>query len=130
MSEFPKKRMIGFCSSCGEVVIDLTKDGRKASAKFKENYKEHIIELSNKTIMRVGVCDKCKIELVSGKNPLKIAKKIIKNHIDYWTGHRKEAPRSFEEIKVVHPNTNLRQFLRKKEKVNQDRELTKMLNVK
>jgi hypothetical protein len=128
MNDFPKNQMLGYCSACGVKVIEVKKDGKKASAKFMTNFKEQIIELSNKTIMRVGVCDKCKEKMVSGKDPLEVAQKIIDNHIEYWKNHKREAPRGYEDLKATHPNTDLRQFLRRREKAMQEKELNKLVN--
>lgn len=113
----PKDKMLGYCSSCGAKIIEAKKVGlRKASLRKLLNYKEHIVELSNGTIMRVAVCDKCKTELVAGKSQ-EIADKIIDNHIKYWdkVAVKKEIPNDYKTITVVNSNTDLGTFLKKQE---------------
>jgi hypothetical protein len=129
MSDFPKNQMLGFCSSCGKSIIDLKKKGKKASAKFTEDYREHIIELSNFTIMRIAVCAECKEYLVSGAEVIKMAQKIVDNHILYWKNHKKGAPKNYDKIKVVNPNTTPRDFMRKKEKKRREEEVVKFLTI-
>ena len=59
------------------------------------------------------------------------ADKIIENHIDFWKkSSKKDAPKKFENIEVVNPNTTLRDFIRKKEKIKREEELNKQLNQK
>lgn len=106
--------MLGFCSACGAKIIDIKKKGGKASLRKLENYKEHIVELSNGTIMRVAVCDNCKIELVAGK-ALDTAKTILSNHKDYWENNRKKKDiTDYAGLKIINPNTDLGTFLKKR----------------
>lgn len=115
------ERMIGFCSACGAEVIDLKKDKR---ARFLPNYRDHLVELDNNSMMRVAVCEKCKIELASGKSK-KTADKILENHKTYWNNHK--APQGFEKFKIVDSNTSKSKFFRKREKRQQEEELNKLI---
>lgn len=130
---FPKDEMLGFCSSCGVKIISL---GR--TPKFLENYKEHYISLSNGTLMKIGVCDMCRVELVSGDS-MKMAKKILKNHKEYWRNRTKKVkftngrilrdiPRFFEKLEVGHPNTNPRDFVRLLEKKRREKQELKAMS--
>lgn len=100
--------MTGLCSSCGVSILDLS--GIKS--KKLENYHEHLIKLSNNTLMRVGVCSDCKIELVSG-NSASTAEQIIENHKHYWR-KAKKAPKEFESITCTDSNTTPQKFLQEK----------------
>jgi len=120
--------MLGKCSACGTQVIEIKKENGKVKAKYLSNYKEHIIELSNHSIMRVAVCDKCKVELVAGKSK-EIAVKIVDNHIDFWGKNKKTAPKEFASLTCVNSNTTLQDFTRKIEKIKQEAELNKQLNL-
>lgn len=118
---FPKDEMLGFCSACGERIITLGKKPR-----FLDNYREHFIELSNKTIMKVGVCADCRVSLVAGDAKGK-ADLILANHKEYWANRTKKTkkttgrttkmiPRFFEDLTVENPNTTPRDFRRALEK--------------
>ena len=110
----PKNKMLGYCSACGEKIIEAKMQGkRKASLRKLPNYKEHIIELSNGTIMRIAICDKCKVELVAGKSQ-KTAEKILDNHIAYWST-AKSKPTDYKNLSVVNSNTDLGTFIKKVE---------------
>ena len=99
--------MIGWCSSCGVQVMDLTKKGAK---RFLPNYKEHYVELSDHTLMRIGICEDCRANLTSGPDVLKTAAKILKNHKTYWkfVGLGKK----YQDLKVEDPNTDEGKFRR------------------
>lgn len=123
---FPKDEMLGFCSSCGVKIISL---GR--TPKFLKNYKEHYISLSNGTLIKVGVCDICRVELVSGDSK-KMAKKILENHKEYWRNRMKKTkrniPKFFEKLDVNHPNTNPRDFIRLLEKKRREKKELKAMS--
>lgn len=117
--------------------MDLTKRGRD---KLLPNYADHIIELSNGTIMRVGVCSDCKLLLVSGDQVQVTADNILQNHIEYWDSlneddsevavlqsdktpvkmgvsedlGQKTIPNDYQDFTVVDPNTDEISFLNKK----------------
>jgi hypothetical protein len=120
---FPKDEMLGFCSSCGTKIIQL---GKKP--KFLENYKEHFISLSNQTLMRIGVCDVCKVQLVAG-DAKGIAKKILDNHKEYWSNHKVKTekkhigdrPKFYNRLTIENPNTSPKDFFRKLEKDARER---------
>lgn len=103
--------MIGWCSSCGVQVMDLTKKGAK---RFLPNYREHYVELSDRTLMRVGVCEDCRSSLTSGPNVAKTADKILKNHKTYWkfNGRRESA---YKDLKIEDPNTDELKFRRNRQ---------------
>lgn len=126
---FPKDEMLGFCSSCGVKIISL---GR--TPKFLENFKEHYISLSNGTLMKVGVCDVCRVELVSG-DAKKMAEKILENHKEYWKNRTKQVkfatrdiPKFFLKLEVKNPNTNPVDFIRKKEKDKREKQELKAMS--
>ena len=121
--------MLGYCSACGAKIIEITIEKGKKKARFLDNYKEHIIELSNNTIMRVAVCDKCKVELVAGKSK-KTANKIVENHIAYWDNKPLNSPMDYQKIICINSNTTEMDFLRKKEKQAQEIEIAKKLSIK
>lgn len=120
--------MIGYCSACGASVIVFDKTKKKASAKFAPDFREHYIELSNKTLMRIGLCADCKVYMVSGADIDKKAKDIIKNHIAFWKENSKDAPDNFSKLTVVNPNTNPDLFIRKMDKEAKKKEETVALN--
>ena len=62
-----------------------------------------------------GICEKCKIDVVS-KDAKKVAKKIIDRHIEYWKKNKKNRPSDFETLECVNPNTTPEDFMRQKEK--------------
>jgi len=108
--------MTGTCSSCGKEILV------KVNGKFRKSlaYREHFLELSNGTIMRVGVCEDCKIKLVTGDKVDETAEKILDNHKIYWKEHSDTAPAKYDEITVTNPNTTPSQFIRSR---NIDRHL-------
>jgi len=120
------EKMIGRCSHCGVNIIELKQTKKK---RITSDYCEHLLELSNKTLMRVAVCPNCKVLLVSGDKVLKTADKIIKNHIDYWNHHQRQAPGDYKELYVVDPNTSKSKFFRKREKAIQEEEIKKLIKI-
>ena len=104
--------MVGYCSSCGAQIIDLTKQGKD---RFLPNFTQHTIELSNGTLMAVGVCSDCKVKLVGGKNVQATADTIVGNHKIYWAvqdeGMR---PKDFVTITATDPNTSYEKWYNKK----------------
>ena len=106
------KTMVGYCSCCGIEIMDLSVKGK---AKLLPNFCENELELSNGTIMPVGVCSSCKAKLVSGKATQKTADAILANHKTYWFGKKeKERPQNFENLTVVDPNTDFIKWKQKK----------------
>lgn len=93
--------------------MDLTKRGQ---SRLLSNYRDHIVELSNGTLMRVGVCQNCKELLVSGKIVKKTADNILKRHKDYWATDE-HAPRGFEDFEIIDPNTDEEKFAKKRKGV-------------
>jgi hypothetical protein len=128
-SRFPEKQMLGFCSACGEQVIEIKRIGRKVKAKFLPNYYEHYIELSNKTLMRIALCDKCKEYMVSGKNPKEKAQSIVNNHITYWNNNskKKDKPKNFKNLTATNPNLSVRDFIRSREKEKQEQDMSNII---
>jgi len=105
------KTVVGYCTSCGVEIIDLS----LKKPKLLKNYAEHEIELSNETIMPVGVCADCKLKLISGNEVQKIADKILSNHKTYWSGKNgKERPKDWDKLTVTDPNTSYEKWYKKK----------------
>lgn len=100
--------MAGHCPSCGADIYTIV-NGR---TKKLPTYSEHILKLSNWTLMRVGVCADCKTELVAGKSML-TAKKIVANHKLYWR-KAKKAPKNFENLDCMDSNSNPKKFLKER----------------
>jgi hypothetical protein len=82
--------------------MDFNKRGHD---RIMTNYRDHIVGLSNGTIMRVGVCENCKELLVSGEDVLKTAKNILKKQKKYWDSDD-HAPIGYESFEITDPNTN------------------------
>ena len=77
-------------------------------------YMKRIIEINDKHLMRVAVCDKCRIKLISGSKVQETADNILENHKKHWRKEKKGAPQGFKDFKVSDPNTNHQKHLRKK----------------
>lgn len=77
------------------------------------NYRDHIIELSNGTLMRVGVCQNCKELLVAGKKVKATADNILKRHKDYWNTDE-HAPKGYKLFSITDPNTDEDKFMVKR----------------
>ena len=113
------KTMIGYCSSCGDQVLDLS--GPRPV--MLPNFREHTIMLSDWSMMRVGVCDVCKEKLISGQNIGKTADKILKNHKTYWRG-KQSGPIGFEDMTVADPDTDTTKYRRDRAmKIHKDKKL-------
>jgi len=102
--------MLGKCSNCKTQIMDLELRGRK---RLLDNYRDHIVELSNGTLMRVGVCVNCKILLVAGAKVKETADNILKNHKDYWENDQ-YAPKGFKDFIIVDPNSTEDKFMKKR----------------
>jgi len=74
------KTTSGYCCVCGDEVVEKVKE----KVRLKENYRQHIIKLSNWTLMRIGVCDKCHAKLTSGNKVQETADTALANHKTYW----------------------------------------------
>jgi len=103
--------MIGKCSNCDTQVMDLNRRGQD---RFLSNYRDHIVELSNNTLMRVGVCQNCKALLEDEKTAQEVADNILKKHKDYWNNDE-YAPIGFEDFTIIDQNTNEDKFAKKRE---------------
>ena len=102
--------MLGKCSNCKTQIMDLELRGRK---RLLDNYRDHIVELSNGTLMRVGVCVNCKALLVAGLKVKDTADNILKNHKDYWEKDS-HAPDGFKSLIITDSNTSEDKFMKKK----------------
>jgi len=102
--------MLGICSNCGTQIMDLNQRGQD---RLLTNYRDHIVELSNGTLMRVGVCVNCKELLVAGKKVKETADKIMEKHKEYWRNDE-HAPRGFEDFSITDPNTDEDKFRKKR----------------
>ena len=104
------KTMAGFCCVCGDHIFE------KVNGKYKkkDTYRDHILKLSNGTLMRIGVCDKDHAKLTSGNKVQATAKTVIDNHKIFWDNSPKWAPKNHQTITVTDPNTNLSKFKREK----------------
>lgn len=105
------KTMAGYCSSCGTVIMDLTK--KRPSERLLPNHRQHTIELSN-GFLTVGVCDACKVELVSGES-LTVANTILDNHKIYWK-ERNVSDDRLKHITVVNPNSSYFEYRLQKQR--------------
>lgn len=114
------KTMVGFCSSCGANIIDLT--GEKP--KKLPNFREHLIQLSDWSLMRVGVCDICKEKLTNGKDRQKIADAVLNNHKTYWK-NTVNKPKGKDALTVLNPDTTDEDFKRERVlKMHRDKKLS------
>ena len=104
-----KETLVGVCTACGTEIMDLTI--KKKKQRRLENYREHIVELSNNTLMRVAICEKCKVKLVSGKDVQATADLILENHKFYWDLKKQKW---HKELKIEDPNTSKEKYLSKK----------------
>jgi hypothetical protein len=95
--------------------MDLT---RKGQERFLVNYRDHVLEISNGTLMRVGVCQNCKELLVAGKKVKKTAEDILENCKAFWRGSDEYAPHGFEMFEVIDPNTDEDKFALKRKNKN------------
>ena len=101
----------GRCTSCNDIIINYNAKTKKEKLEF---YREHVIEISGKHLMRVAVCIKCKEDLISGDNVKETANKILQNHKAYWHALESGKPKGFEKFKVSDPNSSLSKHLRNK----------------
>lgn len=103
--------------------MDLSLRGPK---RLLTNYRDHWVELSNGTIMRVGVCVNCKESLVSGEKVREVADGILKKHKEYWADDPR-SPESLQNVSIVDANGNEKSFLEKKrrEQVTETEKLQK-----
>lgn len=102
------KTMSGFCCVCGDEIVVKVK-GRN---KLGENFRHHIIKLSNNTLMRIGVCDKCHAKLTSGNKVQETSDTALANHKTYWANNPKWSPNDYQNLTVTDPNSNLSKFKR------------------
>ena len=90
--------------------MDLELRGQK---RLLTNYRDHIVELSNGTLMRVGVCVNCKALLVAGLKVKETADNILKNHKAYWDGDR-YAPKGYKSPIIIDPNSTENKYMQKR----------------
>lgn len=102
--------MLGKCSNCKTQIMDLELRGQK---RLLTNYRDHIVELSNGTLMRVGVCVNCKALLVAGLKVKETADNILKNHKAYWEGDQ-YAPKGYKSLIIIDPNSTEAKFMQKR----------------
>lgn len=113
------KTMSGYCCSCGTVIMDLTK--KRPSERLLPNHRQHTIELSN-GYLTVGVCEPCKVELVSGKAK-KVADTILENHKIYVRNREGVNAERFEKVTVVNPNSSYFEYRLQRDKARQDHKI-------
>ena len=77
MAKIIEKLRLGYCSGCDKKILDFTKKDPK-ERKLPE-YREHIFELNDDSLMKVAVCDICDKEMDS-----KLADNIMKRHYKTW----------------------------------------------
>ena len=120
--------MTGYCTACGVEIMDLSEKGK---ARLLESYASHIVELSDGTLMQVGVCADCKLKLVSGENVKKTADKILDNHKTYWSGQDdKKRPIDYDKMTVTDPNTSPEKHFKKKAIKEHEEKITRLTNLK
>lgn len=102
---------IGYCALCQEVKIMHFDE--KNRLVLSPNYREHFLELSNGTLMRVCVDEECKTRLIGGSEVMKNANIILENHKAFWA---RESPESIDaqDLEVIDPNTDEEKYRRKK----------------
>lgn len=93
---------IGHCVNCDKSIIGDKKLPKKERLK---EYRETILELSNGTIMRVAICQKCLKKLNQ-----KMAEKIIVRHNEYW----KREDKKFKDLDLIKFNVNEKKFIKDK----------------
>ncbi len=137
--------MIGKCTSCNKAIMTLkslkslkalkalkAKEVKEANKNNKwlklDIYREHTLELSNNTLMRVAVCIDCKVKLVSSNLVKNIGNTILKKHKEYWK-NQKDKPKGFEKFTVVDYNTNFSKF-RQKQQIRKHEQHLERLKVK
>jgi hypothetical protein len=111
---------IGFCTNCDTQIFDPSQKGH---VRFLPEYNEHVIELSNESLMRVGVCSKCKDTLVRGNQDAEdMASNILERHKLWWGNHLPaedpRKPKFHHALAVVDTNSNPAK-LRKRIKENE-----------
>lgn len=111
------QNMTGYCPGCGTRIMDVS--GRVPQ--LLENHHRHYIQLSNGTIMPVGVCTECKEKLVQS-GATETAEKILESHKIHWSNPDNTAPRGFEDFSVISPNRDVEDF--KRERKAERRRLT------
>lgn len=92
-----------FCSLCENIrIIGYDEDNRPYEL---PNYREHFMELSNGSLLKVGLDENCHIGLISGNKVKQNAEKMLESY-KAWLRAIPGQPSDFEELEVVKPNTN------------------------
>lgn len=120
--------MTGFCSHCGVEIMDLSKRKR---ARILPNYREHTIQVSSGSLLRVGVCDECKAKLVSGDVVKKTADKILANHKIYWNFNIKDRPehsKKYKALTVSDPNSDITKVAIQRKQRKEEENLTRKID--
>lgn len=118
------KKMAGLCCICGIPIIQIV--GGKA--RLLPIFRNHIVKLSNDTLMRIGVCDIDKAKLSSGSLVIATANIALANHKTYWMNNTKYAPKDFEKLTITDPNTNLSKFRREMLLKRHEEAMSKQIN--
>jgi hypothetical protein len=126
-----KEIQVGCCSYCDVKIFDVKKRTqekvvRMAKRKLPE-YREHTFELSNESLMRVGVCQKCKDVLVEGSSDAEvIAEAILNRHKEWWKkNEKKEHIPFYNSIFVVDVNSSEEKFSEKRKALEEEKEMTR-----
>lgn len=122
------QKLTGYCSHCGTEIIDLTKRKR---ARMLPNYREHEIQLSDGSLMRVGVCDTCKAKLVAGPDVQKTADKIVANHKIYWDANIQDRPdhsKKYKNLTCIDPNSDINKVKIQRKKRKDEEALARQLD--
>lgn len=81
MSEPVRSIKIGYCTGCDKQIFERVGSRLQPT----DEYNEHEVELSNGTLMRVGVCGTCKpILLGNDENGRALAEYILERHKMLW----------------------------------------------
>lgn len=100
---------------CQEVpIMEVAENG---STRPSAQYREHYIEITNGTLLRVGVCESCRPLLISGENVLENAKRILDAHKIFWASENPIG--DYDSLDVVDPNTDEKKFLEKRKESEQ-----------
>lgn len=101
------------CYSCNKQIIKIAEKEGIKKVKIKDNFREHFIELSNKTIMRVAVCKECK-ELLMTQAGKEIAETILSKNKTHWRKGKKIKTENFDNLNVESSKITKGKFLKRK----------------
>ena len=78
------------------------------------NYRDCTVELSDDTLMRIGVCQNCKALLDDEATAQATADHIMEKHIDFWAKFGGARTDKFRDLKIVDINITEERFEEKR----------------